>query len=257
MRIFAILDSEAEGREEIGYLFCFEKTEEYIIELRENLDEWTAPLLFSKYVKNGSYTIPKEASGLWVAERVIPAGRQNLGMILKNHGLSEYKEHRLLALSKGYSSQDSCYIREIKPDELPGWVTKRRRSNVRECFINNNKEIICLLYDNSALLLPLSEVEAGRAVSCSVETGGYGIRLDDRITVEKGTLLEKGKKLGIPAELFYSFARECVINTREACDVLGCTRQNLAYHIDIGHIVPLKEGERENLFLKGEVESYC
>ena len=248
------MDNEADDKEEIGYLFCYEKTEEYVIELREGIDEWTAPLLFSRYVKNRSYTIPKEAAGLWVAERVIPAGRQNLGMILKNHGLSEYKEHRLLALSKGYSSQDSCYIREIKPGELADWVIKRRRSNVRECFTNDRKEIVCLLCDNSVLLLSLSDFDSGKAVSCSVETGGYGIILDNRISVSKEELLAKGKRLKVSAGVFYSFARECVINTGEACDILGCSRQNLSYHIGNGHIVPIKQGRKENLFLKGDVE---
>ena len=130
MKSFAIFDREQESHKEIGYLFCYEKKEEYIIELDEGLDEWTAPLLFSKYVKNGIYTIPKTAARLWVAERVIPSGRQNIGMILKTHRMSEYKEMKLLSLSGGQSSQDSCYIKEIKEEQLADWVRKRQESNV-------------------------------------------------------------------------------------------------------------------------------
>ena len=38
MKAFAIFDREQGQQEEIGYLFCYEKKEEYVIELDERLD---------------------------------------------------------------------------------------------------------------------------------------------------------------------------------------------------------------------------
>lgn len=254
MKIFAIFDGENAGKEEIGYLFCYEKAEEYIIELNKGLDEWTAPLLFTQYVKKGKYTIPKSAAGMWVAERVIPSGRQNIGMILKNHGESEYREYKLLALSKGYSSQDACYIKEIKSEGLSGWVRQRQQTNIRECFLLNSEDVICLLYDDSVLRLNIKELGMDQVSGCSVDTGGYGIRLDDRISIDKDDILAKGKKLTVSAKLFYAFAKRCVVNTGEACDILCCSRQNLSYHTGSGRLTPLKHGQKETLFLKGEVE---
>ena len=49
MRIYEILDSENEMS--VGILQYYEKEQTYIIELQEYLDEWSAPLLFTSYVK--------------------------------------------------------------------------------------------------------------------------------------------------------------------------------------------------------------
>ena len=94
------------------------------IELADRLDEWEAPLLFQGLVKKGIYTVPGAISALWVRERVIPNGRQNIGSILKNAKLKEYNEMALLKLSKGKCSQDGCYIEEIAGEELPEDIKK-------------------------------------------------------------------------------------------------------------------------------------
>ena len=72
--------------------------------------------------------------------------------------------------------------------------------------------------------------------------------------IEKERLLAAGKKLPISAALFYSFAKSRVINTGEACEILNCSRQNLAYLAKSGQLTPLKQGNKETLFLAGEVE---
>ena len=101
MKIYAIYDKETAKNLALGYLFYYEKANEYIIELNDWLDEWEAPILFQGLVKKGIYTVPRDVSLLWVRERVIPSGRQNIGSILKNARLKEYNEMALLALSKG------------------------------------------------------------------------------------------------------------------------------------------------------------
>ncbi|CBK73541.1 hypothetical protein CIY_06270 [Butyrivibrio fibrisolvens 16/4] len=114
MRVFTIRDDEIDKVNGIGYVLYFERDDSYVIELIETLNEWNAPLLFAGLVKKGIYTIPKNIARLWVEERVIPSGRQNIGIILRNAKLMKYNEAKLLALSKGRSSQDSCYLEEIK-----------------------------------------------------------------------------------------------------------------------------------------------
>ena len=132
MKVFAIWDKERENKTPIGYLLYYEKESAFIIELSSELDEWDSPLLFSFFVKKGIFTIPKDISALWVRERVIPSGRQNIGSILKNHKMTEYNEMKLLALSKGECSQDSCYIKEITYDEIPEEIRTRSEDNVEE-----------------------------------------------------------------------------------------------------------------------------
>lgn len=50
MKIYEILDEE--NRSSVGVLLYYEKKREFIVELQESLDEWTAPLLFSGLVNN-------------------------------------------------------------------------------------------------------------------------------------------------------------------------------------------------------------
>ena len=51
MKVFAIWDDDWENKTPIGYLFCYEKENAFMIELNSELDEWNAPLLFSSFVK--------------------------------------------------------------------------------------------------------------------------------------------------------------------------------------------------------------
>lgn len=109
-------------------LFYYEKEKNCIVELPEYLDEWTAPLLFTSYVKRKIYTIPRGISSLWVKERVIPSGRQNIKDILAQHHLQSYDEMKFLEISEGRCSQDNLYIKKI--DELPDFVIKRQQKNI-------------------------------------------------------------------------------------------------------------------------------
>lgn len=265
MKVYAIHDDEVNKIEEIGFLFFYEKTNSFVIELRDTLNEWNAPLLFSSLVKRGIYTVPKNIARLWVEERVIPSGRQNIGIILKNAKLTKYNEGKLLALSRGRSSQDSCYLQEMKTDNLPEWVQARQSDNIFECFPIIDNRIICLLKNNTVIEVDLKQcleevpklytvLSNERLLSTlKVDAGGYGVSINESIFIEKRVLLEKGIIIPIYAGVFMDFAKHCVVNTSEACSMLECSRQNLAHLIKTDVLHPLKEGWRENVFLKGEI----
>ena len=266
MKIYAIYDKETWGDSALGYLFYYEKANEYIIELNEALDEWRAPLLFQGLVGKGIYTMPKNVSLLWVRERVIPSGRQNIGLILKNAKLKEYNEMALLALSKGRCSQDECYIEEISDEELPEYIRKRRDKNIKECFLTEDKQVICLFGDNTVRKLDLSMLEADNRdvryilknndllYSMKVGVGGYSICFDETIEIAASTVREKGKLLPISANDILGFVRNNIIDTTTVCDMLQCSRQNLSYLIKSKKIVPIISGTKERLYTKGAVE---
>ena len=86
MKIYDILDSYRE--DSVGILIYYEKSNTFIIELQDNLDEWTAPLLLTMLVRNKIFTVPRDISLMWVRERLIPPSRQNIGLILSNHCIS-------------------------------------------------------------------------------------------------------------------------------------------------------------------------
>ena len=96
MKCFDIFDTE--NGFSVGTLLYYEREKVFIIELVSGLDEWTAPLLFTAYVKRGILTVQRDMSLAWVRERVIPSNRQNINMILKTHRLKEYDEIKILEI---------------------------------------------------------------------------------------------------------------------------------------------------------------
>ena len=265
MKSYAIYDEDLGGRL-IGYLFCYEKSESFIIELNEELDEWEAPLLFQRLVREKKYTVPRDVSLMWVKERVIPIGRQNIGSILRNHKLKDYSEMALLRLSRGRCSQDNCYIEEIELEDIPDYVKERMRKNVCECFPTEDNQLVCLFYDDV-----VKKVELLRLIKqykeliyvlknrnlldgVKVGTGGYSVIFNDSIEIQVSDLRAAGQTIPLTSGDFYNFVCRNVIDTTKTCDMLQCSRQNLSYLVKEKKITPIICGTKENLYLKGGVE---
>lgn len=267
MKSYAIYDEELERAEPIGYLFYYEKAESFIIELASELDEWQVPLLFQGLVKKGIYTIPRHISLLWVRERIIPSGRQNIGEILRTHKLREYSEIAMLTLSKGRSSQDACYIREVRSEELPEYIKTRMRANVMECFPTEQGDIVVLFFDNTARLIHLKKfadkyegifhVIKNKELleSVQVGVGGYSISFNESIEIPALDLRKIGDLLPLQACDFYGFVQKNIVDTTNACLMIECSRQNLSYLVREKRLTPIIQGTKENLYTKGAISS--
>lgn len=266
MKSYAIYDADLNRTTPIGYMFYYEKAEEFVIELCENLDEWDVPLLFQGLVRKGCYTVSKENSLLWVKERVIPSGRQNIGMILKNHRLKKYSEMAFLAISKGRCSQDSCYLEEVPEEKVEENILKRRKKNVQECFVTEDKQLLCMFKDNTVRKVDLTKlVEQYKDIvhvlknekilrSACVGVGGYSVSFNGSIEIPASELRKIGVLLPLTTNDFYDFIRMNVIDTTVSCERIQCSRQNLSYMVKEEKILPVIRGTKENLFLKGEIE---
>lgn len=156
MKIFAIIDEETTLL--TGILLYYEKEGTCVIELPEYLDEWTAPLLFTSYVKKKIYTIPRDISFLWVKERVIPSGRQNINDILAHHNMQSYDEMKFLEISEGKCSQDSLYIKKI--DMLPDFVIERQKKNIVECVLSDDHTLLCFFEDDTIKKIQLEDLQS-------------------------------------------------------------------------------------------------
>lgn len=260
MKIFDIFDAENDAS--VGALLYYEKSGSYIVELCDNLDEWTAPLLFTSYVKRGIYTILREISLLWVRERVIPSGRQNIGSILSNHRLKEYDEMKLLELSEGRCSQDGLCIKKLT--ELPKYAADRAAGNVTECIVNESGYLVCFFADGTIRKVDLHKLEAENGVdkvlgnaavlrSGKVGVGGYSVIFNDSIEISARLLQSAGQKLSLTKADFEAFITRNTLDTTGCCDMLECSRQNIAYMVNEGQLAPVRENVRGNLYLKGDV----
>lgn len=54
-------------------------------------------------------------------------------------------------------------------------------------------------------------------------------------------------------EELQDFIRNEVLNTSQATEILGCSRQNLTYHVQKGDLVPIKEFAKDRLFWKEDI----
>ena len=90
MKVCAIRDEYENRNTVLGYLFYYERSRDFFIELRDDLDAGEFPILLSLFVQKRTYSIGREWSARWVQARIVPRDRQNLGAILRDNGLSEY-----------------------------------------------------------------------------------------------------------------------------------------------------------------------
>lgn len=260
MKIYEIYDEQNDIS--IGTLLYYEKEQSFIIELCENLDMWTAPIMFTYLIAQNKYTVPKEISYLWVKERIIPSGRQNINSILSNHKLKKYGEIDFLELSEGRCSQDSMFIRKI--DQIPDYVKTRKMKNVVECFLNGNDELMCFFVDGHVKRVAfgnLSEVEdidkilKNKIIMSSVRvgTGGYSISFGNSIDIQADVLYNRGEDIPLTLNDFVLFAQNNIVDTSDACDLLECSRQNLSYMVKTESVTPVRLNVKGNLYLKGDI----
>ena len=95
VKIFAI-KSDSTGEKVLGYLFYYQKVDEFYVELPSYADEWETPLLLSSFAKRQQYTVSQYWSRIWVQQRIVPLDRQNINSILRDNGLKTYDEFALL-----------------------------------------------------------------------------------------------------------------------------------------------------------------
>lgn len=260
MKIYEIYDEETDRS--IGVLLYYEKQKTCIIELQDDLDEWTAPLLFTSYVKQQIYTIPRDISFLWVKERVIPSGRQNISDILAHHHLQSYDEMKFLEISEGKCSQDRMYIRKI--DRLPEYIRKRQQKNVLDCVLLDACSLLCFFADGDTRKIELKRLAGVENVdkiikneqlyrSGKVGVDGYYVTFNDSIDIPAQTLYTSGMKVPLKMKDFETFVKQNIVDTAEGCKILDCSRQNIAYMVGQRQLEPLKENVRGNLYLKGDL----
>ena len=195
-------------------------------------------------------------------ERVIPSGRQNIKAILSHHNLKEYDEMTFLEISSGKCSQDSLYIKKI--ENLPEYVIDRTKYNIMECVMSEQRRLLCFFVDGTLKKIDLADISNLEGVdkvirneklyqSGKVGTGGYFVTFNDSIDISARLLYERGERIPLRLGDFTAFVQNNVIDTTQSCNILQCSRQNVAYMVSHQQMMPIKEDVRGNLYLKGDV----
>ena len=265
MRVFAIRDESLPADIALGWLIYYERAKAFYIELPEDADPWKTPLLLSSFVKRGQFSVSSYWSRMWVQQRIIPQDRQNIGQVLKENGLTEYDEFQLLLLTMGRCAQDDCYLEEISQDQLPELLKERWETKVEDVvplkegrllvfFRNGEVRIVDakLLSETHADCQPYLAIEE-RFMGVEVQPDGYGVMWSERAMISDRELYEHGQPIPLTLEDFIGFVQHRVVSISEACQALGCSRQNIADLMKRDKLHPIRRDAKNKLFLKNEI----
>lgn len=264
MKIFAIRDESASRQIDLAYLLYFERQKTFYIEVPKERTEWEVPLLVSSFVRRGEYTLNAYWSKLWVQQRIVPADRQNLGQILKENGLREYDEYRLLMLCDGRCVQDDYYL-EAVTEEIEE-LEERFRKKVEDVLVLEGMSLLIFFRNGEIRKCSLREyferhkkfkallMYPAHFEEVKVQAGGYGICWNEEMVISDKELYQMGEEIPLSAGDFHRFVRRNLVNSAEAAEILGCSRQNIEKLIDQGKLHPVRRLAKSTLLLKSEVE---
>ena len=266
MQIYKMIDNSFDKGRLLGYLFYYERSRRFFAELLSELDEWSAPFMFTGFVRRGCYSIDSFWTGKFVAQRIIPPDRQNLGMILRENGLREYDEFRLLKLSEGRCAQDEICIEKADYEELVPEVQERLDRKVSDCLPVNDGHVIVFFKDGTVSETDVNSMVSGDRIFDNVlrdeelfrnvktAPGGNGIEWggDRNIPAEK--LYESGVEYNIKQSDMLEYVKLRLIDTAAVCEMLDCTRQYVGQLVTAGKLVPVRNVSNNNLFMKSDIE---
>lgn len=197
----------------------------------------------------------------FICQQRVSAGRFFVWR-LSNHNLKEYDETTFLEISSGKCLQDSLYIKKI--EDLLEYVITRTEHNIVECVVSENQKLLCFFVDGTVKIIDLADIceveDVDKIIkndklyqSGKVGTGGYFVTFNDSIDISARLLYERGEQIPLRLGDFTAFVQNDVIDTTQSCNILQCSRQNVAYMVSHQQMMPIKEDVRGNLYLKVDV----
>ncbi len=248
MKIFAI--KENSNPKEIGYLFYYEKCKEFYIELLDGLSEWNIPMLLATLYKKGERTILDYWSRKWVCQRVVPSDRQNIGQILKDNNLKFYDEFGLLCISKGRCEQDNFYLETIKLSNLPKGIVERREKRIQNVIKVREDKLFVFFKNNVIKEFKILNKQNG---NIDLLVDGYGITINGQDVITSEKLYQEGKTLPITVDEILILINDNIVNTKEAMQLLNCSRQYINELVKNSILHPIKNYDKTTIFFKSEV----
>ena len=265
MKVYAIRDAELSKSRDLAWLLYYEKSDRFCIELCKDADEWDLPPILSSYAARGMQTVDFKWSMIWAEQRIVPPDRQNLGMILREHGLKEYNIHDLLMIAGGRCAQDECFLTPLRERDYPAELKERMRSKIRDLIHVSDTRSLLLLKDGSILEMEqthpaLKQTRYQRLLryhqslaGCRVSPGGQGIEWNEHEYIPQSDLARSCHPARVTGEDLRIFVQNNLVNTGEAADLLKCSRQNIRDLIRRNKLQPVREEKNNSMFLRSDI----
>ena len=260
-----LLRNKNEINYKLGYVLYFEKTKSFYIELNKDIDPVKLPIVLDLFFYRNIFSINSYFSKLWIQDRVVPIDRQNIGSILKEAKLKEYDLFKLLMLNNGRCTNDEFELVEV--NKLPNNILKRFEYKVSDVIPIKNNKVLCFFANGVCKKIDIGKLKKDDRLfsrllanpeefnNVTTLPGGYGIGFQNNLNIEDYTLYEKGKTVDIEYEDFLSFVDHNIIDTHSACEILDCSRQNIDDLVKRNKLKPIKQGEKNKLFLLKDINN--
>ena len=115
LRTFEIRNDEIENSDAYALLTYDEDTDQYAVHIPETVDSDNLPAILSLLAKQGNRELDDKWARRFVKERVVPPDRQNIGMIMRQLHMKEYREFPILEYTSGRCCMDDFYLKEVYP----------------------------------------------------------------------------------------------------------------------------------------------
>jgi hypothetical protein len=266
MKICRISDDYRPNLGAVGYLFYYENADRFYIEIPSELSSDNAPMILDHEIEYGRDYVDAEWSKKWVCNRIVPRDRQNLGHVLRDSGLEEYNEYKLLLFGDGRCAQDDCYIEPITEEQLPDEIKERKKQRIYSVTALNEQRILVYFYDGKGVVCDVRALvgkeqrfklileKESLFESVKVNAGGYSIGWGTTHEIPDYVLRNEKKEVPISLEDMRLFIEHETCDTAETTRRLNCTRQNIDDLVRRGRLTPVKTGARSKLFFCSEVE---
>ena len=266
MITFEIRNKAEKGRL-LGYLLYYERSKRFYAEIFDGLDEWSAPFIFASCIKKGIYSIDSLWSGKFVAQRIVPPDRQNLGNILKENGIKAYDELKLLQLSEGRCAQDDLYLVRIREKEILPEIQERLHEKVLDVMALRDWKIQVFFRDGLCRVVDIRKLCGDNRLfgnvlrreevfrSLRVSPGGNGIEWGEERFLSAEMLRKSGMNSDVSYEDMIGFVKTRLVDTAETAKLLNCSRQYVKQLGDQERLMPVREVGNSCIFMMGEIEA--
>lgn len=262
MKICSIYNENDKAKHPVAHLIYYEKSECFYIEICEDARFDNLPMMLALFLKEGVYSIDSYWSKNWVCSRIVPPDRQNLGQILKANNMECYDEYSLLIKSKGMCSHDDFCVEEIPLSKVEKSVLdKICHKSIKDVLIDT-EEIIVFFNDDTTRKYSINQlterIEQQNYIrkhlkEYEIMPGGYEINWNDILRIHTEKLRGMGEQINISFKYFEKFAKNNIVNTAEACEILDCSRQNIEDSVRRDKLKPIQESAKNKMFLRADI----
>ena len=110
---FALHDGDLNNRQ-VGTFSYDTESKKFAMTIDENVKKSDLPLSLEGFANRNNYALSHEDTLRWIRGRICPPRRHNMRDILKDNGLKEYDEFKLLMITNAKCDMDSLYLESMK-----------------------------------------------------------------------------------------------------------------------------------------------